>query len=70
MVNHLLRDTDLYCFHFCALEICRIWREYGVRIIPIRNADMKISFAYAVRKGRKLSREAEAFLELVKKPLI
>lgn len=66
MVNYLLRDTDSYCFHFYGSEICPIWQEHGVRVIPIQNADIEVSFAYATRKGHKLSREARAFLELVK----
>lgn len=67
MENCLLRDTDVYCFHFYGQEPCSVWRDYGVRLLPIRDAELEVSLAYVTRKNRKLSREASAFLELVKK---
>lgn len=67
MVNALLRDTDAYCFYFYGREDCNIWQEQGVRVIPIRDAEIEVSLAYVTRKNRRLSREAAAFLELVQK---
>lgn len=67
MANCLLRDTDAYCFYFYGPAEDNIWQEYGVRIIPIRDAALETALACVTRKNKKLSREAAAFLDLVKK---